>query len=167
MRSVIGLWFALVCQSLAMAAEPFAQPSPGMGEADSSSQPIRFHPAEVALGDQVVGEKSEIQKVTLRNSGSGTARFRNWSVVGDASIESDCKRELAPGEHCELRVRFVPAAVGMRRATVIVVDESHGSLLSLGISGRGVPPVQQALASGGSSARRRAMLPRARPRQTA
>lgn len=164
MRSAIGLVLLLaVTQAEAQSHSP---PWRTMGPAAVPPTPVRFQPAELVLGDQAVGGKSEIQKVTVRNSGSGRARLGNWSVVGDASIETDCGRELAPGEQCELRLRFVPTTAGLRRATVIVMDESHGSLLSLGVSGRGVLPVEHALAAGGANARRRAALPRARrPRQ--
>ncbi len=164
MRWVLGLVIAVVCAGApdAPAAEPLPIHWRIPGGMAAPATPIRFDPAEVVLGEQTVGEMSAIQKVTVRNSGTGRARLGAWSVVGDASIESTCGRELAPGAQCQLQLRFVPAAPGLRRATVMVLDESHGSLLSLGVLGKGVLPAQPALASG-ASVRRRPALPRARP----
>ncbi|MBI3146903.1 MAG: hypothetical protein HYZ17_00090 [Betaproteobacteria bacterium] len=145
---------ALVC-ACPGAALAGSEIPPWPSQAAQAQTPIQFIPAEVDLGEHPVGQKGVIRRVTVRNSGGGRTRLSSWSVVGDVSIDSDCGSELDSGAQCELRLRFAPLAPGLRRASVMVLDEARGSLVSLGVSGRGVPPVESALASRTASVRQR------------
>ena len=147
-----------------------ADPDPARlerGQQARATSPVHFVPAELLLGELAVGERGALHRVQMRNSGKERARLAGWSVVGDASIDTDCGPALEPGSQCELRLRFTPSSFGARRATVLVLDESHGEVVALGVSARGVAAGASTLAANGSNQRRRAAPPRARRRRAA
>jgi hypothetical protein len=49
----------------------------------------------------------------------------------------NCSTPLAPGSNCTINVTFTPAALGIRNATLTVIDGATGSPHSVGLTGTG------------------------------
>lgn len=160
------LWSLGLLLGVAQPAKSEELPAARLVESPATVQTsaVKFHPAELLLGEHPVGEAGPVQRIQVRNAGDQPVRLSGWSVLGDASIESDCGSEIQAGAGCELRLRFIPKNPGQRCATVLAVD-ARGGLLSLSVSGKGIAPAEPALAANGSAARRRPAPPRARRRR--
>lgn len=61
--------------------------------------------------------------------------------AGDFSTGNrPCRNPVAPGRRCEFRVNFSPTALGARRATLVVEDNTPSSPRRVALSGTGVEP---------------------------
>lgn len=117
---------------------------PGLG---SPIEGVEFFPAEVTLGEQIVGETGVVHHVLVRNRSRRPARLVDWSVIGDLEVTSYCAAELSAGSQCELHLRFQPKRAGAHLASLIVFEVSRGELLSLRAVGRGLPRPSPRLAA--------------------
>ena len=82
----------------------------------------------IAFGETLAGERSGEQAITVTNTGTyeldvdlSTSTGHNFVIDGSA-----CNDDLAPGASCDIRVRFVPVAVGAASATVTVTTPQIG-----------------------------------------
>lgn len=104
------------------------------------------------FGEEVVGDTSEAQTVSLANNGLIALAIGEIGVDGDAddfTVENDCSASLAPGESCRFTVAFSPTTNALRQATVSV-DTSLGQK-TIGLLGAGVLPDNNNGGDGGCS----------------
>ncbi|MHB1837756.1 MAG: kelch repeat-containing protein [Solirubrobacteraceae bacterium] len=108
-----------------------------------------FYPAPEAsltgggFGDQVVGDSSALQAVSVTNLGAQPLAITDSAIGGaDSSdfqlVDDRCTgRVLAFGQACEIEVSFTPAAVGARTAQLTLSD-NEANPSSIGLSGTGI-----------------------------
>ncbi|MDA0178759.1 choice-of-anchor D domain-containing protein [Solirubrobacter phytolaccae] len=88
--------------------------------------------------------------ITLENTGATDVALSTPTVTGAAAFTlagaSTCTGTtvLAPGESCELTVRFAPTTLGAQTATVTVPDDASGSPRTVALTGTGTPPPPRA-----------------------
>jgi len=105
------------------ANSPLRLPLLGSGVAPE----LAFEPGWLELGELTVGSAGAPARVWLSNRGSAPLTVRSVELRGLAAadfvtVEDGCGgQELAAGERCSLRFRFVPTAAGERRAELEVV----------------------------------------------
>ena len=97
------------------------------------------------FGEQIVAERSVAEPLIVTNVGaqaltiSGTSL--GGSVAGDFTITADActGRRLAFAQNCTITVRFAPATIGARSATITLRD-NEPTPASIALSGTGVAP---------------------------
>ncbi|MEY4428098.1 MAG: hypothetical protein RLZZ182_787, partial [Pseudomonadota bacterium] len=91
-----------------------------------------------------VGNTSATDNVEVWNKGSGPMVVSSASVSGPYWVESgDCGTmpfQLAPGQHCTLKVGFKPDASGMREGALNITSTAANSV-STTLSGEGQAPM--------------------------
>ena len=105
---------------------------------DDASQP-KLGPATLSFGALTVGETSPPRTLTVR-AGSEVLPL-GPVVVGhpdDFIVDSSCAAQLAPGEPCEIDVRFRPAAAGPR-VSDLRVEVGAAGVLRAHLTGVGIP----------------------------
>lgn len=85
--------------------------------------------------------------LVLRNSGSAPLTFRELQVAGEYQGEftvsgGTCSMTtgLAPGEQCELKVRFAPREEGRRAARLLLDHDGLSGAKEVPLGGAGTPP---------------------------
>jgi len=127
---------------LALAVVPIAHAQP--------PDLLTITPPVVALPATAVGSSSYVYfpNLSILNSGTAPVTITSITIGGrnasDYTIDaSGCPlapSSLAPGEGCEATVTFVPTAVGLRLATVVVTDVG-GSTQGVAVDGQGLAPI--------------------------
>ncbi len=98
--------------------------------------------ASLNFGEQVVGEKSAVQTVTLTNNGTANLIVAEVLIGGDGShsySETDnCEgATIAVGSFCTIEVSFTPAQEGAISASVSIADDATGSPQLVALTGTG------------------------------
>ena len=84
--------------------------------------------------------------MTLQNTGTAPLDLRSLTIAGANAAEfalaaDGCSGSLLqPGDICTLNLRFTPAAVGTRSASLIVLDDAADSPQSISLVGTGIEP---------------------------
>jgi len=104
-------------------------------------------PRTLRFGDQSVGQRSGIETLRLRNTGTARLNLRRIALVGaDAGsfqiVPGTCDGLpfLAPGGDCTVGMRFVPTARGELRARLVIRHDAPDRETAVGLSGRGLSP---------------------------
>lgn len=111
---------------------------------------LRVTPAQVEFGEQPLRVAGTASVVTLANGGGVPLRVRSVQIEGPNAAEfrlgeSQCnERKLDPGEACSIKVTFIPAASGLRVATLAIAAEGTSSAAAVGMQGRGTEPIAAA-----------------------
>jgi trimeric autotransporter adhesin len=108
-------------------------PAPRVGFV-AAADPLDF-------GSQTVGGLYPAQPVRVVNSGTANLVVSAVAVQGAAFVSTDaaaCVRTLAPGEGCDLTVRFAPSAEGAATGQLLVTSNAAGSPQALALRGNGV-----------------------------
>jgi hypothetical protein len=111
-------------------------------------------PAALAFGPAAAGGPGLVRLVTVANTGTAALRPAGAGVAGpgaaDFTVEVDgcAGRVVAPGAACRLAVRFRPAAVGAREATLALAGDAPGAP-GVPLAGEGVPGYGLGLAAAG------------------
>ncbi|MCL2661119.1 MAG: choice-of-anchor D domain-containing protein, partial [Acidobacteriaceae bacterium] len=98
----------------------------------------------LAFAPQQMGTASQVQIVTLTNTGDVALTLIVVSTSGDFSVVSYCGSSLAAHASCSLLVSFNPQYVGPESGTLIVNDEYGTQTVAL--TGTGVAPPGVSLA---------------------
>jgi hypothetical protein len=102
---------------------------------------ILFNPDQLAFDEQLVGTSSQIEIITLANTGTANLILDDIDITGPNFAEfilaHNCPTRLPPEHQCDLRVRFTPAAEGNRIASVTILSNADGSPHVLPLSGLG------------------------------
>jgi hypothetical protein len=101
-------------------------------------------PGGFDFGSQVRGTKSDSRTFAVRNGAAAPNSLGAAAIVG-ANLDQfllagdECTGvTLGPGEECLVRIRFAPATVGAKTATLRVAGD--GGVLTAALSGTGVDP---------------------------
>jgi len=89
------------------------------------------------FGDQILGETSATQEVTLSNAGTAPLTLSSITLSGDFALTHTCGGSLAAGSSCALRVTFTPTASGARTGKVTITDNAAGSPHVIDLAGMG------------------------------
>src|SRR5262249_7017186 len=102
-----------------------------------------------AFAVQAVGTTSATgQGVTVTNNGTATLNISSVSFTGtnaadftiDNTPATHCGATLAVGPNCTITVKFAPAAVGARSASLSISDNAAGSPQLVAVSGTAAVP---------------------------
>lgn len=81
----------------------------------------------VTFGSQVVGTSSASQALTLSNKGTAPLVIAKFTVSGDFTETNNCDGELAVSTSCTIDITFTPAAKGLRKGTLTILEKTTGS----------------------------------------
>jgi hypothetical protein len=114
----------------------------------SSVEPAaaRLSPSPVTFGDEVAGETSPTQQVTVTNYGGSPLTISAVALTGtDAGAykvtDDGCSgKSVGAGATCTVNVAFAPTSVGADSASLSVTDNATGSPQSVTLTGTAVAP---------------------------
>jgi len=118
----------------------------GTGEA---AYPIDLKPATLDFGNQLVGSPSPSLGMTVRNMGTRAVAIQSIAKPADFALTSTCPASLGAGASCSIGVVFTPTAMGSRGGLFVITNDGGGTPDSLVLSGVGVAPIVQLVATGG------------------
>jgi hypothetical protein len=102
-------------------------------------------PASVSFGDDVVGNKTDAQAVTLTNTGNAPLIINTFHIDGadpaDFSQGADCPVSpsyLPAGASCTIYVAFTPHSTGSKSATLQIGDNAPDSPQAVSLGGNGI-----------------------------
>ncbi len=104
---------------------------------------VLLAPKSLNFGNQAVGTKSVMKKITLTNKGSVALSIPagGITIVGtnapDFAQINNCGTSVAPGASCLIGVTFTPSATGVRSAGVSISDNGGGSPQLVALTGTG------------------------------
>lgn len=78
----------------------------------------------LSFGAQAVGVAGAAQSIVFTNGSASTVTLTGISVSGDFSETHTCGATLAPRTSCQVRVTFVPRAVGTRTGALVFADDA-------------------------------------------
>jgi hypothetical protein len=103
---------------------------------------VQLVPTSVNFGNQTVGTKSQIKKITLTNKGSVAVSITSITITGtnagDFAEITNCGASVAAGGTCLIGVTFTPSATGVRSASVSIADNGGGSPQHVQLKGTGI-----------------------------
>lgn len=106
---------------------------------------IAFSPREMAFG-RVPATRSETRTLTVTSAGRVPLEVRRIDVVGEGAESFSVTREdctdalaLAPGDTCQVTVRFAPSAEGEPSARLAVSHDGEGSPAEVVLSAVALP----------------------------
>jgi hypothetical protein len=106
---------------------------------------LMVSPATLKFGSVALHGGVGVHDLSLRNAGESPLTIRGLSVSGDYAVAGNClaagaARILPPRTGCTLRVRFSPAAKGIRVGVLTVDDDAPGGPHGVSLTGTGVDP---------------------------
>jgi hypothetical protein len=111
---------------------------------------VQLTPATVNFGKQVVRKPSPAKRITVTNVG-GTPLYINSAVIaGDnwkdfTLLKDNCSgKQVAPGKSCLITVRFNPARIEDRNATLVLTDNAPDSPQNVSLKGTGINSIDVA-----------------------
>lgn len=119
----------------------------GTGEA---TYPVDLNPPSLDFGSQFVGTSSPAQNVMVRNKGSRALAILNISAPSGFTATSACPSSLPAGQSCPIAVVFNPSAMGTVSGLLVISNDGGGTPDSAPLTGTGVAPIVQLIASGGT-----------------
>ena len=96
---------------------------------------LELSASSLMFGQEVVGQPSSAQPVTLRNTGTGTLQITSIVVSTNFQATNDCGGSLAAGASCTINVTFTPSISGSVDGQIMVTDNAVGSPHSVRLSG--------------------------------
>lgn len=99
-------------------------------------------PTSLDFGGIPVDERSEIRTVKVTNTGEVALEIERSEIVGEnlSSFQKTgdtCFDPLAPGEECEIRIRFTPEESGAANAKLRIVSNDPNSPTRVSLTGTG------------------------------
>ena len=106
---------------------------------------VSVSPVKADLGGVPWGLNKNLQ-VTLANDTHKPLSISSISMTGDSSTDfavqyTTCPATLDAGQSCALGVLFSPTSLGLKTATLAVVDDANNSPQKVKLSGTGIAPV--------------------------
>ncbi|MCI0355070.1 MAG: choice-of-anchor D domain-containing protein, partial [Acidobacteria bacterium] len=109
------------------AGSPHTVDLAGSGSSPPDAPAVDLSPASLNFGDQVLGETSAIQTVTLTNAGGADLNLGSIAAGGDFAQTNTCTALLGPSASCSIHVTFTPSAIAARSGQVTISDNAAGS----------------------------------------
>ena len=109
-----------------------------------------FHPEPLNMGQQRVGEASEIQVLSITNEGERPMPISGLQLKGPSEgefelVSEDCSaRQLAALGSCKIEVRLTPSALGPREGKVELQGDFRQAPVGADLVGTGVAPLLKA-----------------------
>ena len=119
---LVGMCLLIACSSSSM---------PG------TSPALTLSASSLMFGQEIVGQPSMAQPVTVTNSGTAALQISDIAVTGDFQVTNDCLGSIAVGMTCTINITFTPSASGSVDGQVMVTDNAFGSPHSVRLSGTG------------------------------
>jgi hypothetical protein len=98
---------------------------------------VEFNPTSLTFPTQLVYTSSPAKKVTLTNTGKGTLLINNLVLKGQFLESNDCGKQVQPGAHCSISVKFHPRNKGTLNGTVTLTDNAPDSPQQVPLTGTG------------------------------
>jgi hypothetical protein len=100
-------------------------------------------PSSISFGNVVIGTESQVQIVTVSNTGGSTLHINSLLVSGDPdffTLTNNCVGGpgVAPGGTCSAQVVFFPHSAGAGSATLTIGSDAINGPVSVSLSGTGV-----------------------------
>ncbi len=106
---------------------------------------VSLSPSSMTFPSQNVGTTSSTQSITLSNTGNSSFAINSISITGanagDFSETNTCGSSLVQSTSCTIAVKFSPAALGIRTASVSIADNASGSPQTVSLAGTGSAPL--------------------------
>ncbi|MBS1854762.1 MAG: choice-of-anchor D domain-containing protein [Acidobacteria bacterium] len=104
---------------------------------------VTVWPAPVNFQQQAVGSSSDVQAVTVTNTGAAPLQIASIATTGDFSQTSTCPTtsSVPSGGNCIVAVTFTPTARGSRAGTLTIVSNAAGSPSVVNLTGTAVGAV--------------------------
>jgi hypothetical protein len=93
---------------------------------------------EIDFGGQLVGTTSQVESVTLKNTGTAVLNIASIAVSGDFGVTDDCGATLAVDASCTIGGTFSPTAAGAATGEITITDDSSHSPQTVTLTGTGV-----------------------------
>ena len=105
---------------------------------------VQLTPAALNFGKQVVRKPSLAKRITLTNVGGTPLYINSATIVGDnwkdfTLFKDGCSgKQVAAGQSCLITVRFTPARIEDRNATLVLTDNAPDSPQNVSLTGTGI-----------------------------
>jgi Protein of unknown function (DUF1573) len=96
----------------------------------------------ISFGTQNLGTVSDVQTITLSNTGSAELRITGIAVAAPFAETDNCPSSLAAGATCTINVTFAPDIEGDFSGNVSITDNAKGSPQTVALTGTGVAQPQ-------------------------
>jgi Abnormal spindle-like microcephaly-assoc'd, ASPM-SPD-2-Hydin/Beta-propeller repeat/Protein of unknown function (DUF1573) len=98
---------------------------------------VTFSPTSLTFSTQLVYTSSPAQKVTLTNTGKGILLVSSIAVKHPFLQTNDCGKQVDPGAHCTISVKFHPTSKGDQQGAITVADNASNSPQEVPLTGTG------------------------------
>ncbi len=98
---------------------------------------VDINPPIHDFGDTRVGETSEQQNFTIKNTGEGDLTLSSITVNSDFEQSNECPETLVEEQTCDVETAFVPAVAGNFFGILSIVDNAEGSPHKANLMGYG------------------------------
>ena len=102
---------------------------------------VELLPQSLNFGTHIVGMKSRVRRITLRNTSDMTLHISGIALAGldagDFTQTNNCGIGLHGGASCTLLVTFKPSAQGSRAASLAINDDGGASPQLPSLTGTG------------------------------
>ena len=111
---------------------------------------VQLNPATLNFGKQVVRKGSPPKRITLTNVGGTSLYINSAAIAGDnwkdfTLLKDTCSgKQVAPGRSCLIAVRFTPAHIEDRNATLVLTDNAPDSPQNVSLKGTGINSIDVA-----------------------
>jgi hypothetical protein len=114
-------------------------------------------PSSLSFPSQSLSTVSLPQTVTVKNTGNAPLTISGLTFTGGAANDffvgsSSCGGSVAPGNSCQLTVRFAPSATRSRAASLTIISDDPGSPAALPLTGTGAQPSTASVSPSGGQA---------------
>ncbi len=105
---------------------------------------VQLKPATLNFGKQVVKKASLAKRITVTNVGGAPLYVNSATISGDnwkdfTFIKDGCSgKQIAPGKSCLITVKFTPARIEDRNATLVLTDNAPDSPQNVSLTGTGI-----------------------------
>ena len=105
---------------------------------------VQLNPATLNFGKQVVKKTSIAKRITVTNVGGAALYINSTSISGDnwkdftLSNDGCSGKRIAAGKSCIIAVRFTPARIEDRNATLVLTDNAPDSPQNVPLKGTGI-----------------------------
>lgn len=108
-----------------------------------SGAALTVNPPQAVFGNTPLGSSTS-QTLTLTNTGDAPLQIQELFLVAGSPqvfpMSDGCSgQQLAPGALCQVTVGFIPIALGVKDASLLMID-NIGPVTVIGLSGTGVAP---------------------------
>jgi len=118
------------------------QSIPLTGTGLASSTPVTLSPTSIAFGGTTVDTWSNLQAVTMTNTGTAALSITSIAVTGANASQfvfaNTCGTSLAVGASCSIHGHFQPTSTGALSAAITITDSATGSPQSIALTGTGL-----------------------------